>query len=564
MPRKILLCLFIATVAIVRVPRAQSQGETQSVLDAIDRADALGAQNKFQEALDVYRDADRISNHTCADCYLGMVNMECQLGDFSSALEDALRAETVAAGNRMAAARACEVRAKLLVDTASGPDDPKVKDAESQLRKAISLDPKKSTARFELGILLLQEGHDPEGVAELKAFASGPLASPRYVDRAVRLIADPSRARALPSEDFSFSTLDSGTISKAGLRGKVVLLDFWASWCGPCRESVPAVADLRRKFAGSPVEIVGISSDIDEDAWKQFVAANHMNWPETIDLDGQISRLFDVPGFPTYVVLDRDGAIAFRQTGFGSDSERNIAAAINRALTKPFVAQPAPPLASGASGEAPPVTAVAPAPSAPVARPTIRVKFTYPPDDVENDDVRGNIYRNDFLGLSCKFPAQWTPAEPEVLEQLNKERSREIEAGVQENPGSEVAPDNSLTVAFPQIIFEASPDPRRLPDVAISVAQSGDTAQESAGREAKDLAPNGMVILAPPHEITIGKRQFVRTDYMTPQDYNAAWMAIIETTVGRKYLVKLEIRARSKRELDDLAATAESLSISKP
>jgi cytochrome c biogenesis protein CcmG, thiol:disulfide interchange protein DsbE len=556
MPRKSLLCLFFVTVAAACVPRAQSQGETQPVLDAIDRADSLGTQNKFQEALDAYREADRISNHTCADCYLGMVNMECQLGDFSNALEDASRAETAAAGDRIAAARACEVRAKLLVDTASGPDDPKVKDAESQLRKAISLDPRKSMARFELGMLLLQEGRDPEGVAELKAFVSGPLASPRYVDRAVRLIADPSRARSLPSEDFSFSTLDSGTISKAGLRGKVVLLDFWASWCGPCRESVPAVADLHRKFADSPFEIVGISSDIDEDAWKQFIAANHMNWPETIDLDGKISKLFDVPGFPTYVVLDRDGAIAFRQTGFGSDSERDIAAAINRALTKPFVAQPAPPSATS-------VPTPTPSPT-PVARPNVRVKFTFPPDDVGNDDVRGNTYRNDLLGLSCKFPAQWTPADPEVLEQLNKERAREIEAATQENPGSDVAPDGSVTLAFEQIVFEASPDPRRLPDVAISVALSGDSAQESAEHGAKDLARNGMVILAAPHEITIAKRPFFRTDYMTPQDYNAAWISIIETTVSRRYLVKLEVKARSKRELDDLVATAQSLSISKP
>ena len=312
MLRRILPFLVIASIAATFAPPARSQGETQAVLDAIDRADALDAQGKFKEALGAYREADRISNHACPDCYLGMVNMECQLGDFAGALDDAKRAELAAGSDRMVAAQACEVRAKLLVATSSAPDDAKVKEAESQFRQATSLDPKKAIARFELGMLLLQLGRDPEGVAELKAYVSGPLASPRYVDRAERIIADPSRARALPSEDFSFSTLDGAKISKAGFRGKVVLLDFWVSWCGPCRESLPAIIDLHQKFADHPFELVGISSDFDEEAWKSFVSSNHMNWPEYIDLDGQIGHLFDVPGYPTYVVLDRDGAIAFR------------------------------------------------------------------------------------------------------------------------------------------------------------------------------------------------------------------------------------------------------------
>ncbi len=561
MLRRILPLFVIALIAIASAPPARSQGETQAVLDAIDRADSLSQQNKFQEALDAYREADRISNHNCPDCYLGMVNMECQLGDIAGALQDVSRAEIAAGRDGIVASQACEVRAKLLMATASGPEDAKVKEAETQLRKAFSLNPKKSIAHFELGMLLLQEGRDSEGVAVLKAYVSGPLASPRYVDRANRLITDPSRARALPSEDFSFATLDGGTISKAGLHGKVVLLDFWGSWCPPCRESVPMLVDLHQKFAGHPFEIVGISSDFDEEAWKAFVAAHHMSWPEYIDLDGQIAKLFEVPGFPTYVLLDRDGVIAFRQTGLGSDSEKDIETAINRALTKPFTALPT--IATATTAPVPAANwAAAPAPASPR---DIRVRFTYPPDDVENGDVSGNTYRNDFLGLSVKFPASWTAAAPETLEQLNKEQAKRIQRVEQDHPGAEFGLDDSVSVAFPQIVFQASSDPRQgVPFVAITVEDAGSLTLESARKDADELQQQGITIVAPPRVITIGKRQFFRTDAETAQADPPIWTTSMETTVAQRYRVTVEIHASSKQELDQLASVAQSLSISKP
>jgi thiol-disulfide isomerase/thioredoxin len=552
-------------MAAISAPQARSQGRTQVVLDAIDRADALDTQGKFKEALDAYRDADRISNHTCPDCYLGMVNMECQLGDFAGALDDAKRAELTAGTDRMVAAQACEVRAKLLLATSSAPDDAKVKEAETELRRAISLDPKKSIARFELGMLLLQENRDSEGVAELKAYVSGPLASPRIVDRAERLIADPSRARALPSEDFSLATLDGATISKAGLRGRVVLLDFWASWCPPCRESLPAIADLHRKFAGRPFELVGISSDFDEKTWKDFVASNDMNWPETIDLDGQIQRLFDVPGYPTYVVLDRDGAIAFRETGFGSDSEKNIEAAINRALAKPFSAQPPTTLAAVSPAATPSGPAHVSAPPPPAAQPHIMVKFNYPPDDAQNGDANGNVYRNDFLGLSCKFPAEWISAEPEMIEQLNRGKMLRIERNEQERTRTEPLPDNSIEISFPRIVFHAGPGRRSdAPFVEITVEQGSSLTLESARREADALQRQGLTILAPPREFTVGGRKFYRTDIESTQADSPVWKIFVETLVAQRYLVTLDIQATSKKELDELATIVQSLSVSKP
>ena len=155
----------------------------------------------------------------------------------------------------------------------------------------------------------------------------------------------------------------------------------------------------------------------DEEAWKSFISL------ESYELAGvHRSRWTDwtacstFPGTRPTSLLDRDGAIAFRQTGFGSDSEQAIESAINRALAKPVSAQPPP--ATAASPAPVPSAAALPPPLPPSAPPAhILVKFTYPPDDVQDGDVRANVYRNDFLGLTCKFPATWTSAEPETLDQ---------------------------------------------------------------------------------------------------------------------------------------------------
>src|ERR1700733_12077940 len=107
--RVVWICLVYFGLALPSPAQSQSKDQSQAVLDAIDGADAFATQGQFQQALDAYRGADRIANHACPDCDLGKVNMECYLGDFASALDDAKHAETVAGPDRIIAAQACDV-----------------------------------------------------------------------------------------------------------------------------------------------------------------------------------------------------------------------------------------------------------------------------------------------------------------------------------------------------------------------------------------------------------------------------------------------------------------------
>lgn len=110
----------------------------------------------------------------------------------------------------------------------------------------------------------------------------------------------------------------------------------WGTWCPPCRASVPTLVNIHKKFSDRPFQIVGVSSDTDEDKWKTFIATNRMTWPEYIDLPGSLQALFEIHEFPTYIVLDRNGVIQMRQSGWDIEIGSQIEEAINKALKKPY------------------------------------------------------------------------------------------------------------------------------------------------------------------------------------------------------------------------------------
>ncbi|HTQ95563.1 MAG TPA: TlpA disulfide reductase family protein [Candidatus Acidoferrum sp.] len=108
------------------------------------------------------------------------------------------------------------------------------------------------------------------------------------------------------------NSADSGSAdpapeSMADTQGKVVLLDFWASWCGPCRMALPKVKELQAIYGGEDFMVVSISEDDDAGAWRAFVANHGMTWSQRFDGDSTLMRQYQVSGLPTYILLDRSG-----------------------------------------------------------------------------------------------------------------------------------------------------------------------------------------------------------------------------------------------------------------
>ena len=98
-------------------------------------------------------------------------------------------------------------------------------------------------------------------------------------------------------------------------KGKVVLLDFWATWCGVCREALPKVKQLQSVYGGEEFVLVSVSEDEDPQTWKSFVGRNGMRWAQKFDGDSSLMNKFQVSALPTYVLLGKDGQEIKRYEG---------------------------------------------------------------------------------------------------------------------------------------------------------------------------------------------------------------------------------------------------------
>ncbi len=109
--------------------------------------------------------------------------------------------------------------------------------------------------------------------------------------------------------DFTLTDDKGGKVSLSGYRGKYLLIDFWASWCGPCRASFPAVKELYAKYGGDKFDILGLSLDKKDPAWRKALAEEKCPWTQVVDLDGTVASKYAVSTIPLMVLVNPDGTI---------------------------------------------------------------------------------------------------------------------------------------------------------------------------------------------------------------------------------------------------------------
>jgi len=110
--------------------------------------------------------------------------------------------------------------------------------------------------------------------------------------------------------ELEATAIDGSTIDLKKMRGKVVLLDFWAIWCGPCLKEIPNVKAVYTKFHERGFEIIGISLDENSEALARFTKAQGMSWPQYLDENKKVSQRFEIDGVPTMWLLNKQGVIA--------------------------------------------------------------------------------------------------------------------------------------------------------------------------------------------------------------------------------------------------------------
>ncbi len=119
-----------------------------------------------------------------------------------------------------------------------------------------------------------------------------------------------------PAADFNVKTLDGGSLKLSSLKGKVVLLDFWATWCPPCQEEIPYFKELYSQYKDKGLEIIGLSIDQDgEAAVRPFAKKNVVNYPLSIADQTLTVAYGGIRGIPTTFLIDKQGRIAQKYEG---------------------------------------------------------------------------------------------------------------------------------------------------------------------------------------------------------------------------------------------------------
>ena len=134
--------------------------------------------------------------------------------------------------------------------------------------------------------------------------------------------------------EFTLARRDSSLVSLADYRGKVVVLDFWASWCSPCRASFPWVREFYEEYREKGVEIIGVSIDENKASWEKALDEERLPWPQVIDEiekgRSRVGGLYHVLAVPMFVVVDKEGKIVVR----AHMEKKELSAVVEKVLGK--------------------------------------------------------------------------------------------------------------------------------------------------------------------------------------------------------------------------------------
>ena len=306
-----MVSLLVSCAAFVS-PQDLSPGDEKAFKEHMSAANEARDAGRSRDAIEEYKKANKLRKNKCGECYLGAALVYAKMNQAGPVLENSDLALRYVADSRYQAL-AHKLKGDALSATA-GTDAKKLASAEREYRDAIGLDPQNSMAHYNLGILLLREASEPQGKAELEQYLTL-MPNGAQAKQARRILANPRLAREPLAPDFQMQTMQGETLSLEGLAGKIVVFDFWATWCPPCVRSVPDVQALYRKYPHDKLTIISVSADGDEKKWRDFVAKKSMEWPQVWDSSGNLRASFGVRAFPTYLVVDGDGVIRDRITG---------------------------------------------------------------------------------------------------------------------------------------------------------------------------------------------------------------------------------------------------------
>lgn len=268
-------------------------------------------------ALDSFKKADKQDGGQCGLCQQQIIKYGLELHEWKAAEGAAQELVTAAREKKETAIAHYQLGSVLMQEGIYRRKDEVLTRAHEEFKKAMEIAPKFPLASFADGRTLAYLKQDDAAKAQFVQYVEMKKDDTPDRERAMLYISQPELARALMAPPFSVETIDGKKVSLDDLQGKVVLIDFWATWCRPCREALPHVREIAKKFDGQPLVVLSVSVDTDEAAWKQFVAKNEMTWPQYCDhgFTGPVAKSFGVSAIPNTFTIDADGVLQDEHIG---------------------------------------------------------------------------------------------------------------------------------------------------------------------------------------------------------------------------------------------------------
>ena len=320
----LLICLWALTGSAAWASTTSVDQLVQEGLQKMSVSDFVGAESAFKKA-------DKVQGGKCGECKLGLAMVYSRTGEFKKG-EKAGRAATELLKGHSSEFLAYGELGRIYYHRGSRKASYYEK-AESAFRSAFDLSKTESkNALFYLGLVLLKQGEDDEGVSTLSRFVED-YPDDENADLARELIANPLKARMQMVPNLRMTTLDGEEVSSESLRGKVVLLDFWATWCAPCRAAFPALRSMVDRHKDDPFVLVSVSVDSDEAELRRFLAEEEADWLQVWDGPFRsATQKMSVRSYPTYVLVSPEGGILHRVGGGGPSVEADLRRRVAKAV----------------------------------------------------------------------------------------------------------------------------------------------------------------------------------------------------------------------------------------
>jgi peroxiredoxin len=328
----ILLCLSLFCLPGLHAQAAPDYKSDPRFQSAVDEAKQLQKKREILFAIDAYKKANKIADGKDKDVLKSLYTLQVSARQFKDAEATTMALQTIASTPAEKSLAESDRGSVLFLAS-----DEKKRDlmtqADTAFKAAIADYPKNATALYLDGYVLARLGQMDAARDQFKACLSciSPK-DPSYL-RAQHFAEDPSLSLHKMAPAFEVTALDGSKFNLDAMGGRVVLIDFWATWCGPCNRELPHMKKITKEFAGQPLVIISVSWDSDETKWKDFINKNEMTWTQYRDADHALSKAFGVEAIPHYFTIDSDGVLTAEMLGEDSDVENKLKKLIARAKT---------------------------------------------------------------------------------------------------------------------------------------------------------------------------------------------------------------------------------------